>query len=702
MKTLLVILLLAAAELQGSCEIAQRPAATLLLPYFEVDLGDARGETTLLTLTNISDREQLAHVTLWTDRAYPVLTFDVRLTGYDVQGISLRDVVAEGRIANSGCEAAPRQLEPAAVSRLQDALTTGRLDATCAHAGEVHPGRAIGYATIDVVQSCTTLSPYDPGYYDGVIAHENVLTGDYQQVDLARGYAEGGPLVHIRAVDGSIPKTFYARYQQGADADRRQPLPAAFAMQFDTRRGAEVSFKVWREPPGYSRQRCQDHSDQMIPMTEYVTVDEEENAEGVAESGEHFPRIHTPAVSRIPLKDSDIPEPFEQAEGGWVYMNLNADRRDFETQSWVIASTRRPGSSRDIAATPLATGCSMAPDETAVTRGVSRIAPLPPSPFDSSCELAVRPAATLLLPRFEVDLAARRRTTRFTITNVADVAYAARVTLWSARAEAVLTFNIYLTGYDVQTLDLYDVLALGTIAPPTGTGFEQRGSPTGNYSSDENVLIDEESCRQNLREVPRGAIAHLRRALGAQTATGYVTIDVVRNCGTWSPEDAGYYRNDLLFENVLIGDYENEQGEGGSLVHILADRQASYASTFYGRYAADGRDARQPLPSRFAARWLDGAAFDTDLTIWRNARGLVETVRFDEDENATASFSVQPGDPLVQANVDEELFPPNVTNAPGGWMHVETTSQAWVTSSMSAGTLAVDGGVIALGDSCTP
>src|SRR4051812_3393889 len=73
-----------------SCDIAALPAATLLLPYFEVDLDDLDGETTLFTVTNVADRAQIVRVTLWTDYAYPVVSFDVYLTGYDVQAINLR------------------------------------------------------------------------------------------------------------------------------------------------------------------------------------------------------------------------------------------------------------------------------------------------------------------------------------------------------------------------------------------------------------------------------------------------------------------------------------------------------------------------------------------------------------------------------------------------------------------------------------
>src|SRR6476469_8790908 len=79
-----------------TCDIIVAPAATLLLPYFEIDLENAAGQTTLFTITNVSRYSQIAHVTLWTDFAVPALNFNIFLTGYDVQAINLRDILTSG------------------------------------------------------------------------------------------------------------------------------------------------------------------------------------------------------------------------------------------------------------------------------------------------------------------------------------------------------------------------------------------------------------------------------------------------------------------------------------------------------------------------------------------------------------------------------------------------------------------------------
>src|SRR5712692_2552443 len=84
-----------------SCDIGVAPAATLLLPYFEVDFRSsaATARTTLFTIVNTSSQPQIAKITLWTDWAYPVMTFSAYMTGYGVASMNLRDIFAAGTVA---------------------------------------------------------------------------------------------------------------------------------------------------------------------------------------------------------------------------------------------------------------------------------------------------------------------------------------------------------------------------------------------------------------------------------------------------------------------------------------------------------------------------------------------------------------------------------------------------------------------------
>src|SRR4030088_1490381 len=76
------------------CATDAVPAATLLLPYFEVDLNNPNGLTTLFSINNASATAVLAHVVVWSDLSVPVLDFNVYLTGYDVQSINMCDIIA--------------------------------------------------------------------------------------------------------------------------------------------------------------------------------------------------------------------------------------------------------------------------------------------------------------------------------------------------------------------------------------------------------------------------------------------------------------------------------------------------------------------------------------------------------------------------------------------------------------------------------
>src|SRR5262249_22958539 len=160
---------------------------------------------------------------------YPMLTFNVFLTGYDVQGINLYDIFAHGVVAAGSaspgglslpndqnphflpdaaatCSSNPGVLNSALLHELQTAFTKAtvtRPDCTAVNpVGAAHPNPA-GYATIDVVGNCKATSPADPRYFTNEILFDNVLTGDYQHINpnpATGNYAGGNPLVHIRAV----------------------------------------------------------------------------------------------------------------------------------------------------------------------------------------------------------------------------------------------------------------------------------------------------------------------------------------------------------------------------------------------------------------------------------------------------------------------------------------------------------------------
>jgi hypothetical protein len=328
---------------------------------------------------------------------------------------------------------------------------------------------------------------------------------------------------------------------------------------------------------------------------------------------------------------------------------------------------------------------------------------------DDSCDIGVAPAATLLLPYFEVDFRstqATAHTTLFTITNVSAFPQIAHVVVWTDWSYAALDFNIYLTGFDVQSINLYDLFSRGVIAPPSGTSSNTT-IPTGNPADAQPQFqaplgnpnfTSVGNCNALPGPLPPSIVADLQSVFTAGTSTGaicsststrvggthtnaigYITVDVVANCSTsLVANDPAYFAGTILFDNVLIGDYQDINPNpatgnfagGNPMVHIRAvpeggaavsDPGTNLPYTFYDRYTAliaggnRHRDRRQPLPALFAARYIQGGTggFNTNYKIWRegvqticptgaataptnnSAIAVAEIVRFDEHENAS-------------------------------------------------------------------
>lgn len=312
------------------------------------------------------------------------------------------------------------------------------------------------------------------------------------------------------------------------------------------------------------------------------------------------------------------------------------------------------------------------------------------------CTIDDVPAATLLVPYFEVDLENPwGTTTLFTINNASATAVLAHVVLWSDLSVPVLDFNVYLTGYDVQSINLRDIIQRG-ILPKTASAGQDTGenepnpAPTPGAISNQGAFsedIDIDSCDGGLPlpDLPQFFIDHLQASLtgefssilngcagldrGDLIARGYVTVDTVSNCSLRFPGDPGYFASgglgDATNQNVLWGDvFYVEEGEsfaqGETLVHIEADASNPETSvpgeyTFYGRYTGwTAADNREPLATNFATRFVEGGAFDggSQLLVWRDSKvaqgafkcgilpvwyplGQEAIVVFDEQENPT-------------------------------------------------------------------
>jgi hypothetical protein len=387
-----------------SCDISVMPAATLLLPYFEVNFRDFNGETTILTLTNVTSTAQIARVTLWTDRSYPVINFNVYLTGYDTQRLNLFDLIARGIIApdsgtgtaispqgpysdpnsaldESACEQLPGQIPAVYIVRMQSAFTTGTVPAlgpfaACPNAGGVH-ANAVGYATIDVVKNCGFLWAVDPAYYQTDLAFDNALMGDYAQVNATAGTEAANPMVHIRAIRKAsngkteFNRTFYSRYQNGGTADARQPLPSTFAARWTDNDGTQTNYKIWREGVTGANAPCAAYAaNGAISVSEIVLFDEEENIEGVN------PDATLPEASLVSIADPTLFPRGGGAEAGWMYLNLDNGALDgVATQNWVVISNRGTNRASDLDALSLGNGCTPETASSEVSGGGVTIGP---------------------------------------------------------------------------------------------------------------------------------------------------------------------------------------------------------------------------------------------------------------------------------------------------------------------------------------
>jgi len=244
-----------------TCTVDQRPAATLLVPYFQVSYGPA-GEListgigardTLVTIVNASSAPMIAHVNVFSRESTLLLDFNVALTGWDVQAMRISDLLA-GNLPNSAtndaigydvCQRAGGSVYPASdgflrVDPLFPADPNDNTLATTAYppfpqisAGLIHDLRvncdgdedllAIGYIVIDHANYCNLSNPTESTYYaNDAIGMENNLFGE---IIFTSGFGlptYGMSTVNLEAdsqfgalasQDPSTPvRTFYARY----------------------------------------------------------------------------------------------------------------------------------------------------------------------------------------------------------------------------------------------------------------------------------------------------------------------------------------------------------------------------------------------------------------------------------------------------------------------------------------------------------
>ena len=375
---LLLLTVLSAAPSQAEmCALDNVPAATLLLPYFEVDFDTPDCVTTLFTVNNASDAPTLAHVTLWTDWSQPTLDFDLFLTGYDVVTVNMRQIFDGTLPVTADLLTDPQDTisphgqnpiwdgafpscadffpftNPVLPAANLDRLINGHRGRPVAAGGGLCMGANYGdddtlvrgYVTIDDVVRCSLEFASDPGYFGGadpVASYDNQLWGDFFIVDPVSRFAMGQPLVHIEADEGfnsgstDSGATFYGRYTAPSGLDGREPLGSAWGVRYLNGGGFDggTDLLVWRDSTTSDTAEFYTcgQGPSWVPLneTEVIAFDEQEDAVELCSplaGGVVSPPVpgNDPTcfpyeTQRVSVGEGDLAPPFDF---GWMFLNLN-------------------------------------------------------------------------------------------------------------------------------------------------------------------------------------------------------------------------------------------------------------------------------------------------------------------------------------------------------------------------------------------
>ncbi len=250
-----------------------------------------------------------------------------------------------------------------------------------------------------------------------------------------------------------------------------------------------------------------------------------------------------------------------------------------------------------------------------------------------TCTLDQRPAATLLVPYFQVSIdpitggivssGGLARDTIVTIVNASAAPMIAHVNVYNRFSEIKLDFNVALSGFDVQAMRMADIISgsLPTTLNSDGDDVCQGGanivyvlgaSPIANRNGYLRVsplspatVQDNSNGTTNYGSTPYFSIAEDLATdcdgVVGPLAFGYVAIDHANYCNLSDPTDPAYYFNDAIgMENNLFGEIIFTSGNGLptygiSTVNLEADASFSDARlveqwgglpvrTFYARY----------------------------------------------------------------------------------------------------------------------
>ena len=343
-----------AGVLEDNCRVGSQPAATLLFPYFKVDLESAGGTTTLVAIANRSTSfPLLAHVTLWSDWGIPTGAFDLFLAAGDVQTINLRDLFATGEAPETGPASLFSDCDETVGGFFADpgllrTAHTGRETLGSCWAQPRPSNLATGYLTVDAAVRCGGIgtTPADDGYFSGpdrIASTDNFLWGDFTFVNPGQDFAQGQAAVPIVADPdrfGSGDYTFYGAFVGFDGSDARTPLSSEWRTRFLEGGGFDGGTRliVWRDPrdPDPEPVAC-GSSPSWLPLGEQAgTAWEEEGTESELAD----PELFDLATQQLPVTGpGDLVGPIDQLEVptnfGWLDLDLDLPDGT-PSQAWVL------------------------------------------------------------------------------------------------------------------------------------------------------------------------------------------------------------------------------------------------------------------------------------------------------------------------------------------------------------------------------
>lgn len=348
------------------------PAATLLTPYFEVDLDNPNGPQTRLSVFNAYESAELTHVQFWSEWGNPTFGFDLYLGGRDTVdidlGLAFKGVLPQtgptlsgngphssANVNFPGCPAGSSLVNAVSLP-IPDLLTADQI----AFLRNTHTGRPVpelsnkcmssnhgdsiarGYVTIDSVSSCSLLNPASPGYFVsggvGIASNRNKLVGSFTVLDRNGMQFPASPMVHIEASGTDTltitpgNHTFYGLMVNALASDNREPLGSVWDARVYSSSGLggfnDTEFVVWRDRGSSAQMTTGTNCGALPPpfplqQTQVGMFDESEQVVAL-NAAPPFPNPTPPPILPFAFATQKVAvHEFYPWEGGFMRLNLN-------------------------------------------------------------------------------------------------------------------------------------------------------------------------------------------------------------------------------------------------------------------------------------------------------------------------------------------------------------------------------------------